>query len=125
MKRGPKPGAKPSKAAIYKRLQRATALLTRRPELLKEFDEFGQIYHDIVGDWLLLKNPHMYDRTHKLIQEIRSKQSAVLEEAYGRIMEIIHEAKVRITEIDREIEAQVEAHAEEVERRIAAASDDK
>ena len=96
MKRGPKPGINPSKDAIYKRMQRRAALLSDNPGLLKEFDNFGQIWHDHFSDWLLLRNPRMYERVDKKFLETMAKQVAIRSEADKRIEEINREAEARI-----------------------------
>jgi hypothetical protein len=96
MKRGPKSKANPTKGALWKRMQRRVRDLTNDEDLLKQFDDVGQVFHDHINDWLDLHHPRRCDSVDKLFLKKMAEQVAIQQEAEKRIAEIRREAEARI-----------------------------
>jgi hypothetical protein len=108
MKRGPKSKANPTKGALWKRMQRRVRDLTDDEELLKQFDDLGQIFHDHMSDRLDLHTPRWCESVDKPFLKKMTEQVAIEQDAERRIAEIRRETEARIAAVWRHTDDKID-----------------
>jgi hypothetical protein len=100
--RGRPTDLQPSRAAIYKRIQRRNAALAQRDpaEVMAEVYEFGELFVEIMHDHMLLRHP-------KKVAEGQRQTMKKFLKRLDQQYEIKREAEERIAEIRREVEVQL------------------
>lgn len=89
MKGRPRHG-NPSKNAIYKRMQRRNAELAKRdPEqLTAEIHECGELFHEIMRDWMLLRHPKKVEQAVRRVLRVLQQETEIRREAEERIAKL-------------------------------------